>query len=180
LLLCCAVLCCVLAVLWLCYPCVFVVQTPLHPSQTPMHPGMTPMHPGMTPMHPGSTPAHPSQDPAPDYYNMRAGSSSRDRQQQQQQQQPPPPAAATPGGGGYNAPTPGLGGYTAAATPGMAETPGGAFAGVCAGMACNGWACLDVGALCVCGPCSHVEHVWLLGLRVGGVYVVTYQLQLCI
>jgi hypothetical protein len=104
------------------------VQTPLHPSATPMHPSMTPMHPGMTPMHPSNTPAHPSQDPEPDYYGVRAGSSSRDRQRQQYQ--PPPPAAATPGGGGYNAPTPGLGGYTAAATPGMAETPGGAFAGV--------------------------------------------------
>lgn len=104
-----------------------VLQTPMHPSMTPMHPSMTPMHPGMTPMHPGTTPAHPSQDPEPDYYNTRAGSSSRDRQQ-------PPPAAATPGGGGYSAPTPGgagagLGGYTAAPTPGMAETPGGAFAG---------------------------------------------------
>jgi len=98
----------------------------MHPSMTPMHPSMTPMHPSATPMHPGGqTPAHPSQDPEPDYYNMRAGSSSRDRQ--------PPPAAATPGAGGYSAPTPGggggLGSYTAAPTPGMAETPGGAYAG---------------------------------------------------
>jgi hypothetical protein len=106
--------------------CLVLLQTPMHPSMTPMHPSMTPMHPGMTPMHPGTTPAHPSQDPEPDYYNMRAGSSSRDRQ--------PPPAAATPGAGGYNAPTPGgagagLGSYAAAPTPGMAETPGGTFAG---------------------------------------------------
>lgn len=79
-------------------------------------------------MHPShATPAHPSMDVEPDYYNTRAGSSSRDRQ--------PPPAAATPGSAGYHqAPTPGgagLGGYGAAATPGMAETPGGAFAGAC-------------------------------------------------